>query len=103
VRETPTDEAARWRSLWRTAHGDAERPAEPAPAATALHETTGDATGPAPHKRRRRRRGGRKRRNAALGALASGGDVSVDDGAEAPKASASEPNDSSPADDGGPK
>jgi hypothetical protein len=68
ARESATDEPARWRALWRAAHGEPEsQPSEPAPV-----EAASPADGPASHKRRRRRRGGRKRRRAALLALADG-------------------------------
>jgi hypothetical protein len=68
VREVPTDEAGRWRALWRTAHAGGpehrapEAPAEAAPAA-------GDDPG-GPRKKRRRRGGRRRRRPGAGGVVA---------------------------------
>jgi poly(A) polymerase len=75
----PTDQSARWRSLWRTAQSEPHAEGDPegrGEAALSAVEGATEGTG----KRRRRRRGGRRRRRAgapgpagATAVLAAGG------------------------------
>jgi poly(A) polymerase len=78
----PTDQTARWRSLWRTAQ------TEPGVEGEGRAEAEGDAVegaagSSAPGKRRRRRRGGRRRRRAGAPTVASGAVLAVSGSGEA--------------------